>query len=320
MSQKPFKILSLDGGGIRGIIPATFLVELERELGQPISRAFDLVAGTSTGGILALGLNVPYSEDQPKLPKYSASELLELYSKKGEIIFDADSWTMLGFADEKYDEAGIERVLEEYFGETRMSDAIAEVLVTSYDMHSRSPFFFKRNKAQSDPARNFPMKKAARATSAAPTYFEPLFLERDHNLVDGGVFVNNPTMTAVAHALSMGVKMEDIFLVSVGTGQGKEERIEYSKAKDWGLASWIRPLIDVMMDGASDATDYQLRQMFAPSPERYHRLQVTLEKGTEAMDNTDPENLLKLKAAGERMLTEHKNDVTQIVQFLKANA
>ena len=145
--DKPYRILSLDGGGIRGLVPALVLASLEAETGKRITDLFDLVVGTSTGGILALALT---AENPP-----TAEELVGLYEKEGGRIFDRSFWRRLpghALLDEKYSAKGLVEVLEEYLGEdSLLSDATTDVLVTSYALERRMPFLFKSTKAQ-DPA------------------------------------------------------------------------------------------------------------------------------------------------------------------------
>src|ERR671910_191523 len=171
------KVLSIDGGGIRGIIPAMVLAEIEGRTGKRSAEVFDLVAGTSTGGILALGLNKP---GQDGGPEYSAKKLIELYETEGGKIFDRSVWHRIhsvgGLAEEKYPATGIEEVAKRYFKDVRLAEAITEILVAAYEIEKRGPWFFKRRHAR-DQARegdNFLLREVARATSAAPTYFEPL--------------------------------------------------------------------------------------------------------------------------------------------------
>ena len=197
------KVLSIDGGGIRGIIPAMVLAEIERRTGKLTSEVFDLVAGTSTGGILALGLTKP---GQGGKAQYSAETLIELYETEGGKIFDLSVWHQLqsvgGFAEEKYPSKGIEEVAKRYFDDVPLAEALTEVLVTAYEIERRGPWFFKRRHARDQDRKgdNFLMREVARATSAAPTYFEPLQLEwgpyGERAFIDGGVHSNNPAMCA----------------------------------------------------------------------------------------------------------------------------
>lgn len=321
---KPFRILSIDGGGIRGLIPALVLAELERRTGRPVSECFDLIAGTSTGGILALGLAVP---GQGSRPRYSAQDLADLYLKEGARIFDESLWRRItnpmGLRAAKYPSSGIEAVLGQYFGEARLKEALVEVLVTAYDLEKRDAFFYRRRRARADARYDVPMRVAARATSAAPTYFEPLLVpwpdDRDV-LVDGGVFANNPALCAYAEArqtLARGGP-EDILLVSLGTGIHATP-YRYEDARGWGVAGWARPILDVIFDGVADTVDYQLRQLLPPGADgqpRYLRFQTDLDAGLSEMDDASPGHLEGLRRAAEGILQRQAPGVAVLAGLL----
>jgi uncharacterized protein len=318
------KILSIDGGGIRGVIPAVVLAEIERRTGRPIAETFDLVAGTSTGGILALGLSRPGANGHPR---YAASELVGLYEAEGAKIFRRDPWrrfiALENLLDEKYSAKGIEEVLKEYFEDTTMSQALTEVLVTSYDIERRQPYLFKRHKAQKDPRREWPMWQAARATSAAPTYFEPAKLEFKNSkdylaLVDGGVYANNPAMCGYVEARKLWPGEKDFLVVSLGTGE-LTRSIPYDQAKNWGLARWAQPILGVVFDGVSDAVDYQLADLCADEETRvdqYFRFEVVLTEGNDDMDDASRTNIRVLKLLADRLVDRRAADLEQLCKVL----
>ena len=319
MSKKVVRILSIDGGGIRGLIPAIILDEVERRTAQieiqvaenenrdpdvrrdengafiPTSELFDLIAGTSTGGILALGLTMPNDVTVPpaeRQPAYTAQALAALYREEGNRIFSRSIWHKIrslgGQVEEKYPSDGIEEVLGERFRGTRLEHALTDVLIPSYDLENQWPRFFKSVWAQGDPSENFLMRDVARATSAAPTYFEPHRFKgqepaeasiNGHLVVDGGVFANHPAMCAFAEARMMHQDAE-ILLVSLGTGELTRSE-EFEDAEDWGLLSWVRPLFRIIFDGASDTVNYQLLHLL-PETElgrAYYRFQRSLLPG-----------------------------------------
>ena len=146
-----FTILSIDGGGIRGIIPAMVLADIERRTGRRISELFDLIAGTSTGGVLAMGLSVP-EEPTGKRPRFEASQLVSFYEEDGKEIFRSfwrDVVSLHGLMEERYRSEPIEGVLQKYLGEeTRLSQALTEILITSYEIETCRPYLFTRRKAR----------------------------------------------------------------------------------------------------------------------------------------------------------------------------
>lgn len=331
---RPFRVLSIDGGGIRGLVPAMVLAELEHRAGKPTCEMFDLIAGTSTGGILTLGLTIPGVRG---LPKYAASQLVDLYHREGERIFPRPLWRrfpLLGgiaggaadLLDERYSSKGIESVLEEYFGNAMLSDAMTEVLVTAYAIERRDTFFFKsRSARERGPEYDFLVRDVGRATSAAPTYFEPAMIaanagERDdyYALVDGGVFANNPSMCAISEATEgHHKKLSDIALVSLGTGHTNRP-IRLKEARGWGLAGWVRPVLSIMMDGMADATQYQCRQLIRPNNpnRRFFRIDDLLVDVDDDMDNASDRNLRDLARFGDRIIQKFDADIDAIAALV----
>ena len=321
-----YRILSIDGGGIRGIIPAALLAEIEKRTGRPVCLLFDLIAGTSTGGILAAGLAAPGSPDPDSdaiKPRFSAVDLLELYEKRGKDIFARSLWERVssveGLADEKYPSKNIEEVLGEYFADIQLKDVLVDTLVTSYEIEERKPYFFKSTKARSDPERrNHFLRDLARATSAAPTYFEPVAIstvgeKNTRYLVDGGVFAHSPALCAYAEAISAGELRGDILVASLGTGAGTRP-IDYDKAKDWGKIRWARPAIDIMMDGVADSVDYQLRQVLPKN--RYYRFNCCLREALDDLDATNRANLNALKREAEKIIGENTEEFQELCDAL----
>jgi uncharacterized protein len=294
------RILAIDGGGIRGLIPALVLAELERRSGRRVFELFDLIAGTSTGGIIACALCAP----EP-LP---ASELVKLYEEEGPEIFDRSLFQRIrsveGLLDEKYDGAALDRALERFLGHKRLSESRPDLLVPSYDTALPGPYFFKTVKARSDPAHDFPLSVVARATSAAPTYFEPI--EADGRaLVDGGVFATNPAMCAFAEVLEE-TTLRSVVLLSLGTGERTRKR-SFDEIKDWGLAMWARPILNVVFDGVSDAVDYQLEHVLGK--ERYWRFQTELSLASDDLDDAGEENLARLRGHADDLIRARSSDI-----------
>lgn len=307
---EPYRILSIDGGGIRGLIPAVILDRLEERVGRPVAECFDMIAGTSTGGILAVALSRPGEDGHPR---WSAAELIELYETEGPRIFDRSVFKALesafGIEDEKYPRENLERALDRYLGDAMLSDAICDLLIAAYETEQRFPFFFKRRRAREDPRYDFRIRDVAYATSAAPTYFEPLRLETEDavdyfSLIDGGVFASNPAMCAYAEARRYHPDRE-VMLVSLGTGE-LTRSLPFDKVKGWGLREWIwphTPILSVMFDGMSDTVDYQLNQVIG---DRYFRFQPKLDLANDDMDDASPENLRALKLQATTLLADRE--------------
>lgn len=321
------KILSIDGGGIRGIIPGQILVEIENTFNVQVAKDFDLVAGTSTGGILACAYLMPKSPGS-KERKFSAQEVVDLYFDRGDEIFDIPIFHKIrsvgGLIDEKYPEDGIEEALHDYFGDTWLKDLMKPCIITSYDIRRRKGHFFGQHKA-SDPSCNFKVKDVARSTSAAPTYFECAKVTSengdDYPLIDGGVFVNNPALVAYAEGRNIfdtgGGKMakaKDMKILSISTGHTRK-KYHYSKAKNWGMAEWVQPVIDIMMSGGAEVAHYQLDKIYDAigKPKQYFRIDGDLKTTSidADMDCATQENMEKLKQFGKELFEQHKKEIEE---------
>ena len=299
------KVLSIDGGGIRGIIPAVVLRHIEHITNRPICELFDLVVGTSTGGILALGSCLPDASRGGRA-KFSAADLLDLYLTRGSEIFASSALknfsSLNGALDEVYHHAALERVLAHYFGESNLCASLKPCMVTAYDIESRCALFLK---SWHEYHREVPMTHAARATSAAPTFFEPAKFEinqRERALIDGGVFMNSPAVSAYAEAKKL-FPGDSISVLSLGTGE-LTCPIPFEDAAQWGKLGWVRPLIDCMFDGSAKAVDHQMALFLGDA---YLRLQPTLTNANDSMDDVSPENLAALVAAAERLVETHSH-------------
>jgi uncharacterized protein len=344
-----YKILSIDGGGIRGIIPAMILAEIEKRTQKPIFSMFDLIAGTSTGGILALGLTKPQlildAPDSSPVAQYSAEDLLNLYVEYGaEIFYEPFFEQILGpledmFTQPKYASDGREEIIRQYFGNTPLENNLKEVFVTSYDIEQRIPIFFtnKVEKQQTESKKfrklciGFTLTDAAMATSATPTYFPPYHVSTSHNpngfynLVDGGLIANNPANLAIMEAkISRQEKRpvlhtDDILIVSLGTGS-LTSVYTYKEVKNWGLLQWGRPLLNIVMDGGSEVVAGELERLFEPGDKEikgsYYRFQTFLAGDLEAIDNVKSENLRQLQAVAHRLIQERSQQIDELCSIL----
>lgn len=310
------KVLAIDGGGIRGILPAVILAELEKRLGKPLHEVFDLIAGTSTGGIIALGLGTRCNSGGP----YNSGQLLNLYIQNGAAIFKKNWLTPeKELILPKYSPDSLEATLTRFFQDTEFQAALTPLLISSYDLQGQLPFFFKSHRIAADPTYNWRLTEIARATSAAPTFFPPLHLsrgEKDYALVDGGVFVNNPSMAAYAEARSLYPDAGWVVVVSVGTGD-RQDQITYASAKEWGLLGWAKQIVPVLMDSVSEAVDYELRALPGCT---YYRLQVPhLQDASADMDDVTPENLVNLQSVAIDYISSASDVLTKICTELETD-
>ncbi len=322
--QRDVTILSLDGGGIRGIIPITILIALQKQLEslglhQPLYTYFDLIAGTSTGGLIALGLTAPQElerhddhqikkgfwkrkndKPEPLLPAMTLENLLELYETRSGDIFSKGPLRQLGplgqFFMEKYDEQSLAEVLREVFGTRLMEDAMTPLVVTAYECIEGTPYLFRSYR---NPA--FSMAEAARATTAAPTYFSPAFIPspdtgKELCFIDGGVVANNPSLYAYLEAKRLFPQARKFHMLSIGTA-GSLFSLPMQGLKRMGILDWVTPskgvpLLHIYSSGQYHTTE----QVLTSLPEvTYDRIAGNQGNKPIPMDDISRAHILRLK-------------------------
>lgn len=291
------RILSIDGGGIRGIVPCVWLAHVEcalQRLGsQSIGSAFDLLAGNSTGAIIVAGLAAGKAPDEMAVLYEQASRAIFPQAPR-RVLSRARRIATQGLSAPKFDGRGLDRVLQLVFAERTLGDLDLPVLITAYDTITRAPVFFRSD----DPAhRDLPVWEVCRASSAAPGYFPAHRMHvggREMSLIDGGVFANNPVLCAIDATLGRlgpGTNAHDLAVLSLGTGRGPYP-ISVGEAQHWGAVQWAMPILDVVFDAASDNNDRIARQLVGDG---YLRMQVALDPGQQLLDDASHERMADLR-------------------------
>ena len=339
-SEPLLRVLAVDGGGVRGILPVRVLVALEEMTGKPSAELFDILVGTSIGGIGILGLMCP---DDEANPRWRARDLLDTYSSRAAEIFPDTSlsWpqslqqvsemirrpsptaALLGsnprIGNARYDPAGLIDILTGQLGGTMLSEALRHTIVTSYDVRSQQPVIFDSMKVRTGEQEDTPMITVARATSAAPSYFPPMVdtdaAGEERLLVDGGIFANNPALLGYQAALESGAEHDGVILVSLGTGlHGPNSALH--KSEYMGL-SWFRlaqSVLESAQVGNVAVIDSFLRTAIG---ETYWRFDADLTGDIEHdMDNTTAEHVRWLDTAGKAMVGDRVADLKRLAEVL----
>lgn len=280
-------ILTIDGGGLRGILPLLILKELEKIVNKPIINQFHLIAGTSTGAIIAVGLSHARNHQSTH---YSISDLEHLYVSHGAQIFPpTNNWIDKNWKQARslfsaeYSNKGLLMVLNKYFDHYRINSCMVPILVPAYDIRNNCGVFFKSRYAHHSSIGYSPLKNAlltdiCMATSAGPTYLashrfnycnEEGTDAREINCIDGGVFLNNPTMAALVeiwkyykdpvYGFNNYNELPPIRVLSIGTGHYNPDW-NTVKTVNWGKMQWARPLIELMMWSGNQAVVAQARE------------------------------------------------------------
>ncbi|CAO2173146.1 unnamed protein product [Urochloa humidicola] len=334
-------VLSIDGGGVRGIIPGTILAFLEeklQELDGPDARIadyFDVIAGTSTGGLVTAMLTAPSPNDKDR-PLFAAKDINDFYLKHCPNIFPARSGGLLGLVKRvalgpKYDGKYLHSVVRELLGETRISQALQNIVIPTFDIKLLQPTIFSKYDAVNDVSKDALLSDVCISTSAAPTYLPGHQFQtkdkdgkpRAFNLIDGGVAANNPTLLAMTHVskqILLGnkdffpIKPADygkFMVLSLGTGSAKiEEKFDAVESSKWGLLGWLykkgsTPIIDSFSHASSDIVDIHASVLFQAlhSEKSYLRIQDDeLTGDTSSVDVSSKENLNRLVSVGKGLL------------------
>ncbi|CAA7401624.1 unnamed protein product [Spirodela intermedia] len=334
-------VLSIDGGGIRGLIPSILLSFLESELQKldgedsRLADYFDVIAGTSTGGLITSMLTAP---DKDNRPLFAAKDIKNFYLEHTPRIFPQSSgiWGRImkilrAIMGPKYNGKYLHQVVKEKLGSTRLHQAITNVVIPTFDIKHLQPTIFSTYEVKSNPSLDALFSDICIATSAAPTYLPAHYFQteakqggvREFNLVDGGVAANNPALVA------MGEVTKEIFrgnpdffpirpmdygrflVISLGTGSSKSAgKYNAKMARQWGVLGWLlsggsTPLVDVFMQSSADMVDINITVAFQAlhSGGNYLRIgEDTLTGDASSVDIATKENLENLVNIGEKLL------------------
>ena len=309
-------VLCIDGGGMRGIVPVVILQNLEKIIRQnggedDIALFFDMIAGTSTGGLISLALSCESSLRHVECNgsmQIDLDGLMDSYMSLGKEIFQARS--LLGirqFLSEKYSAANIQNLSRRWFGATLMEQAKVPTMIMSYDLSTGRPEIIS---SYSDTG-HYPVWVAARATSAAPTYFAPLEYG-GKLLADGGVIANNPALYAYMEARKLFPECHEFHILSISTG-GRFHTMAKEDAR--GIMSWADQVTPMFDTAQKRTADYVLENM--PDVE-YTRIDNSLSTQFE-MDETDPVALNRMRAEAQHNALARKDELEAYAQKLMEN-
>jgi len=343
-ADRAYRVLAIDGGGVRGIIQARILTALEDATSRPVADLFDLIVGTSIGGIAALALTVPEPDGTPSYTPDSAAELLTGHK---DTIFPARSLavprnitearklastvTRTGLAatgrhrergNARYSPEPLEAALEDFFGDAMLSDAITPVVVTAFDALTDMPVHFRSTFAANLAGCDVPMATVARAATAAPTFFPPADVEwagRHTVLLDAGIYANDVSLVAYTearmHAAAQGQDSDEILLVSLGSG--RQYGSPDDKIDDVSRRNWVE-LADRLMKAAEvghQETHHRLLNDLLG--ERYWRFQPMLPDGDGfGTDGASDEELSYLVSIADQFVVDHASQINQIADQL----
>jgi patatin-like phospholipase/acyl hydrolase len=347
LATRPVFLLSIDGGGVLGLMALHALTYIEKEMQRPISSLFDAIAGVSVGGIIALGLTTPDSNKSS--PAYSAQQLSSLFIDNARHIFQrrpiqrlAHRLPLLGLLDylffSKYSAQPARTLYKQWFNNCALSHALTQTIIPAYNISGsiakgpRIKIFdsweILEKKGKSLESRDFPMHDIALATSAAPTYFPP---HRMHHLngqhqsiqsndyfIDGGVAINDPTVLAYAR-LRKRYPHSPIHTVSLGVGTSNHVYGNILKHSAPGALPWALKIGDLLVSPQLSVYKKLLHhlQKGAPPPGGYWRIQSLSPSDRSRLDDTSHQNFNTIMRTSHKMLVHHQHDLTAILYYLR---
>ncbi|XP_010028264.2 patatin-like protein 3 [Eucalyptus grandis] len=339
---KLITILSIDGGGVRGIIPGVILGYLEAQLqeldgeGARLADYFDVIAGTSTGGLITAMLSAP---DAHNRPLFAAKDIVPFYLENCPKIFPQGCGslgsvlnTIKSLTGPKYNGVYLHKLIRKLLGSTRLHDTLTSLVIPTFDIKKLQPVLFSSYEVSKHSFLDAQVSDICIGTSAAPTYFPAYYFKtedkdgrvHEFNLIDGGLAANNPTLIAISEVTRQILKEDPDFfdikspidytrllVISLGSGSDTSElKFDAKKASKWGLFSWLyedgsSPLIDAYTQGSADLVDYQNSVAFKTyqSEDNYLRINDDTLKGTlSSVDTSTKKNLEGLVKVGEDLL------------------
>ncbi len=302
------KVISIDGGGIRGIVSATVLWEVEKIMQDLLVNHVDLVTGTSTGAILSGGI----------AKGLSMEKMLNLYYEDGPMIFGPSEFeyrlrTVGGLFGGKFDADKLKSALESHFGDMTLGELYCDFLATSYNMTDGAPKFF--SKAQEHDVK---VVDVISASAAAPTYFNPTVID-GKSLIDGGVVASSPAMCAFAEIKSLHANLTASEITMISVGNGNRSQVNSGRIDRWFKYKWIKPLIDIMMASDAGVVHHQLVQIYGSvgQSDNYLRVNGRLPKSVDVdMGNASRKNMDALTDFADKLVKQNKKKLEKIARKL----
>lgn len=299
MDNKSVKILSIDGGGIKGLVVLKQLEFFEHISKKPIYKHFDIITGTSTGGIIAVLLSLGYP----------AKSIRELYEIHGEKIFNKKP-LRLGLLRPKYSDEYFNEVISRYLKDYKLSDCKTDIVIPAYNItKNRLDIFTKYDVDAVASKNNSKLFDIVRSTASAPSYFKAHKID-DNYFVDGGLLVNNPTEIAFLEALKQGYNNFQMLSFSTGRTEVKHKR----RLIFGGKVQWVFPLVKIFLNEQCKMTDYRLKRQFELSTNilkkrlgLYIRCESVINYSSGDLDDASHENIKKLLLDGEASTEKNKD-------------
>lgn len=316
--QEYIRILAIDGGGVYGLLPSHILKYIEEKSGKPIAELFDVIMGTSTGALLSVILTIP---DKDNKPKFSAEQAIDIYRNYGNKIF-YNPWyhrilTLNGLLGPKYMTSERYKVFKDFIGDLYFDQLLNNMIIPAYGVNEHNPLLFVNWKEPSLQDINFAVSNLLMGAISPPGYFPSVvFGSEQHRylLVDGALFVNNPSLAATLIAMKV-YPHKKYLLVSLGTGKVKGEAIAPDKQVGWGDLQWSQEILSVLLDSGMKFDNVLLNKTF-PFPVDVYQFNTEITELSKLLDDISPVNLLRLKKEGHQFVKTNRKKLDELVPKL----
>ncbi len=327
--NKLTKILSIDGGGIRGILPAVLLAGLEEKIQQKtgnksahLADYFDFFAGTSTGGLLCFFYLTPDEHDLNKI-KYTAKQAPEFYLTYADSAFKPKGQNNTEYSFHKYSPQGLESRAKFLFKDLKISQLIKPCCITAYNPERLEPHLFLSHNTALKPDDDYLIRDVLRATTALPGIYPPAIITstkgETSTFVDGSIFAHNPAFFAYLHAKKLYPNAQDFMVFSVGTGH-VSALSDGLNVYDNSDKNWSRLLSEIAFGNSFGITNIQFEEAFYDKPHsKYIHLQPSLTGLNPAMDDASPSNIQRLYQRGKEFLSENEKLLNEVTDLITAS-
>lgn len=323
-NKKPFRICSINGGGIRGILPSLILVRLEEITGKHSTELFDLFIGTSTGALVAAILNTPSKKDSEHPWKYTAKDLLDVYVKEAIYTFQSSMWrkvtSMNGITGPLYYTKNRDERFNVWLGDVRLKETLKDVVFTSFEMCTKSPVLFKTFKAKSDEKDDHSLQDVVKSATAAPTVWDPH--EFDKKVFHDALYAKSPAMYGVVEALqNYDADLGNIQILSLGTGFVKSQ-LEAKKITKSGM-SFLSEVVNSTINAHTKDISHMIETIFKSFEKSTGKkgstiveLDVELTDSRMTICDVSKENIEYLLNTGRQYIIDNDDKIRKFAEML----
>ena len=319
LKKSTVKILIIDGGGIKGIIPLTLLHYVEKKTGKPISETFDFFAGTSTGAIIVTTLNVP---DKNNNPLYSVNDVINAYVLLSKSAMTPSLsrmiFTLNGLLGPRFSIAVLHDAFVKKMGNHRLSLSIKKVAITSYNLNKKALQLFKSWDCMA-PYSSYPASYLLSAATAIPTIYSPVMLDGE-SFMDGYVVANNPTLSAIRDVVELYPHAKKYIFVHLGAGSDPLDHLTFGGeiTEKWGLLHWLYPAALVYYSSQDSSVKEAIHDMKLLIPNTkfsYYYFNTNIVGGNPTDPSESNVNIIKMIA--EQLIKEQQSRMGRLIKELE---